>query len=810
MFKWLLRIFIAGAVAALLFVLVIAGIIFYYQRGLPGTETLSNYQPQVMTRIHAGDGRLLAEFAAERRVFVPINAIPKRVAWAFIATEDKDFFTHHGVDPRGMMRAALTNLMNFGSNRRPEGGSTITQQVAKNFLLGNEISFTRKFKELILAVRIDRTMTKEHILELYLNEIYLGGGSYGIAAAATNYFDKSLDQLTVAETAFLAALPKAPNNYNPLLYPDRALERRNWVISRMRQQNIISDEEAEQALASPLTLHSKPTTEVITADYFAEAVRRELASRYGENALYKGGLAVRTSLDPRLQRIAERSFRNGLLAYDMRHGYRGPISRGSIASLVKRLAETTPLPMPSSWSLAGVTRITSDTVEIALRVPGRPNQTTPAKIAWNDMLWVQSGEEEQLDTKGKVIKIQKPGDVLQVGDVILVEPMGGKTTPADAYQLRQIPTISGGFVALDPHTGRVLAMVGGWDYNQSQFNRATQAIRQPGSAFKPFVYMAALDSGMTPSTIVLDTPFVVEQEDGTKWNPANFGEKFLGPMPLRMGIEESRNLMTVRIAQSIGMDKVGDYAEKFGVVDRLPHYLASSIGAVDTNLMRMTTAFAMIVNGGKKIRPSLIDRVQDHDGRTIFKHDNRPCPGCSELSSSGQPPQIPDPRVQVVSPATAFQMVSLLESVVTRGTGAVIGGLRRPLAGKTGTTNDNTDAWFVGFSPDLAVGVYLGFDKPESLGEKETGSRNGAIVFRDFMAEALAGTPPIPFRTPPGIKMVKINPNTGKASNAAGSIWEAYKTGTTPGSGGEGSDTGGGGGGGGENDNDSSSVDGQY
>ena len=741
MLKWLLRILIAGAGLALLFALVIAGIVFYYQRSLPGTETLTNYQPQVMTRIHAGDGRLLAEFAAERRVFVPINAIPKRVAWAFIATEDKDFFTHHGIDPRGMMRAALTNLLNFGSNRRPEGGSTITQQVAKNFLLGNEISFTRKFKELILAIRIDRTMTKEHILELYLNEIYLGGGSYGVAAAATNYFDKSLDQLTVAETAFLAALPKAPNNYNPLLYPERALERRNWVISRMRQQSIISPEEAEEAVASPLTLHSKPTTEVITADYFAEAVRRELASRYGENALYKGGLAVRTSLDPRLQGIAERSFRNGLLAYDMRHGYRGPVGSGPLASLVKRLSETPPLPIPSRWSLAGVTRITADSVEIALRVPGKPSQTTPGKIAWNDMVWVQSGEDEAVDGKTKPVKIQKPSDVLKAGDIILVEPLGGKNAPADAYQLRQIPTISGGFVALDPHTGRVLAMVGGWDYNQSQFNRATQAIRQPGSAFKPFVYMAALDSGMTPSTIVLDTPFVVEQEDGTKWNPANFGEKFLGPMPMRVGIEESRNLMTVRIAQSIGMNKVADYAEKFGVVDHLPHYLASSIGAVDTNLMRMTTAFAMIVNGGKKIKPSLIDRVQDHDGRTIFKHDNRACPGCKELSSSGEPPQIPDPREQVVSPATAFQMVSMLESVVTRGTGAVIGGLRRPLAGKTGTTNDNTDAWFVGFSPDLAVGVYLGFDKPESLGEKETGSRNGAIVFPRLYGRGLGWQP---------------------------------------------------------------------
>ncbi|MCX8501529.1 MAG: penicillin-binding protein 1A [Alphaproteobacteria bacterium] len=783
MLKWLLRILIAGAVASLLLAIGVVGIIFYYQRSLPGTETLINYQPQVMTRIHAGDGRLLAEFAAERRVFVPINAIPKRVAWAFIAAEDKSFFRHHGIDPRGILRAALTNLLNFGNNRRPEGASTITQQVAKNFLLGNEISFTRKFKELILAVRIDRTMSKEHILELYLNEIYLGGGAYGVAAAASNYFDKSLDQLTIPETAFLAALPKAPNNYSPTLYPERALERRNWVISRMRQEGVITPAEAAEATATPLTLHSKPNEEVITADYFAEAVRRELASRYGENALYKGGLAVRTSLDPRLQNIAEKSFRNGLLAYDQRHGYRGPLERGTLPTLLRRLNEATPPSMPASWNLAGVTRVDSNGIEITLRNLGKTGANRVGRISWSDMNWLALDEDAPAPNRPR---IKAPADVFLPGDIILVEPQNRKNPESNSFVLRQVPLISGGFVALDPHTGRVLAMVGGWNYNQSQFNRATQAIRQPGSAFKPFVYMAALDSGMTPSTIILDTPFVVEQEDGTKWNPANFGEKFLGPMPLRMGIEQSRNLMTVRIAQAIGMNRVAEYAEKFGVVDRLPHYLASSIGAVDTNLMRMTTAFAMIVNGGKRITPSLIDRVQDHDGKTIFKHDRRSCIGCNQLDSSGEPPSIPDPRQQVVSPATAFQMVSLLEAVVTRGTGAVIGGLRRPLAGKTGTTNDNTDAWFVGFSPDLAVGVYLGFDKPESLGEKETGSRNGAIVFRDFMAEALAGSPPIPFRTPPGIKMVRINPETGRPSNGANSIWEAYKRGSSPGTGSDG------------------------
>ena len=829
MLKWLLRLTISFLIIIFASGVIFTGVILYYARSLPGTETLANYQPQVMTRIHAGDGRLLAEFAAERRVFVPIESVPKRVIWAFIAAEDQDFYNHQGVDPRGIIRAGLSNLIHFGGNRRPAGGSTITQQVAKNFLLGNEVSFARKIKEVILSLRIERSMTKDHILELYLNEIYLGGGSYGVAAASMNYFSKPLDQLTIPETAFLAALPKAPNNYNPLLYPERAMERRNWVVSRMKREKIITDQEAILAMGSPLTLHQRQDDEVVRADYFAEEVRRELAARYGEDALYKGGLTVRTTLNPKLQLIAERTFRNGLIEYDMRHGYRGPLGQGTLVTAVKRLADTQPRALPSNWQVAAVTRITNNSVEIVIKDDSQVTKkgttaTIPGRINFSDLAWATNSLEDD-DANAEAQRSKKPikvSDIIRIGDIILVEKIATKSaakgaTPTLApilanenFNLRQIPQVSGGMVAIDPHTGRTLALVGGWSYFDSQFNRATQAIRQPGSAFKPFVYLAALNNGLSPSSIVLDSPFVITQDDGTKWNPANFGEKFLGPMPMRIGIEQSRNLMTIRIAQTIGINKVAEVAENFGVVDHLPRFLAASIGAVDTTLMRMVTAYAMIVNGGKRITPSLIDRVQDHDGHTIFKHDNRPCSRCNELNANGTPPEIPDEREQVVSAVTAYQMVSMMQSVVTRGTGQIISSLRRPLAGKTGTTNDNTDNWFVGFSPDLAVGIYFGYDQPRSLGEKETGGRNAALVFRNFMYEALRNEPAIPFRIPPGIKQIRINPESGKPSNGENSIWEAYSSGTEPGSNGDSSGVVGGGDGDSDNTDQPGDLNGRY
>ena len=756
--KWLILGSATVGLGAVAVIALMVAVIVYFSKSLPATYTLANYQPSVVTRIHAGDGRLVAEFASEKRVFVPITAIPKRVIWTFISAEDKDFYQHSGIDPRGIARATLSNIFHFFSNRRPEGGSTITQQVAKNFLLGNEVSFARKIKEILLALRIEKTMSKDHILELYLNEIYLGGGSYGVAAASIWYFNHSLEQLTISETAFLAALPKAPNNYNPNLYPDRAVERRNWVIGRMLEEGLITSEEAAKAIAEPLAIREKGAGESVQADYFAEEVRRELVQRYGESVLYKGGLTARTSLDPRLQEIADRVFHNALVSYDIRHNYRGPFAHGSAGNLVERLINLPQQPILRSWQVAGVSKVDTKGVDLLIK----HGLQTPiiGRMNWEDMEWARNQAVESIENGASNIvpKVSKPSDVLTPGDLIYVEKIDAKP---GQYSLRQIPEITGGMVALDPHTGRVLALVGGWSYSVSQFDRAVQAFRQAGSAFKPFVYMAALDNGMTPSTIVLDAPFVVDMGAEGKWNPANFGDKFIGPAPMRVGIEQSRNLMTVRIAQAIGMDKVAEYAEKFGVVDRLRPELAMAIGAADTTLMRMVTAYAMIVNGGKKINPTLIDRVQDHTGRTIFKADMRPCPNCNHLTQSGNPPEIPDVRKQIVEPTTAYQMVSMLQSVVTRGTGAAIGALRRPLAGKTGTTNDFTDAWFVGFSPDLAVGLYFGFDKPTSLGNLESGSRLAVPVFRDFMAEALRNTPAIPFRIPPGIKLVRINPESG-------------------------------------------------
>jgi penicillin-binding protein 1A len=784
MLRWIFR----GALTLALLALCAGGVLFaalweHYSLGLPDSEQLRDYQPPTMTRVHAGDGRLLAEYAIEKRVFVPIGAMPALVINAFLAAEDKNFYTHQGVDPAGMVRAVLQNVANLGRHRRLAGASTITQQVAKNFFLTNEVSVERKAKEAILALRIERTLTKDRILELYLNEIYLGQGSYGVAAAALNYFNRSLDELTVGEAAYLAALPKGPNNYNPTQYPERAKERRDYVIDRMVENGFITQEQAQAAIAEPMQVRRRDPEEVVRADYFAEEVRRELFARYGEGGLYKGGLSVRTTLDPKLQAIADRVLRDGLIAYDRRHGWRGPLSKGvNPAGWTQALAALAVPPGAGAWQLAAVLKLDGDGADIGLKGGAR------GRIHFAELAWARPWLPDQRVGASP----RRPADVLTVGDVILVEPVAasadGKTKyPADSYALRQIPDVSGAIVALDPHTGRVLAMTGGLSYELSQFNRATQALRQPGSSFKPFVYMAALDSGFTPSTIVLDAPFVIDQGPGLpKWKPTNFENKFYGPTPLRVGVEKSRNLMTVRVAESIGMEKVASYAERFGVVDHLPRYLSMALGATDTTLLRMTTAYAMIVNGGRRIEPTFIDRIQDRQGRTILRHDRRDCAGCSPLVWDHRPPpELPDEREQVVDPRTAYQMVSILQGVVERGTGYVISAaLKRPLAGKTGTTNDSNDVWFIGFSPDLAVGIYIGFDNPRSLGgtNQDTGGGTCAPIFRDFMAEALRDVPAVPFRIPPGVRLVRVNPETGHLAQAGDArvIYEAFKPGTEP------------------------------
>ncbi len=748
----------------------------YYGRGLPDYQALADYEPPTVTRVHAGDGRLLAEYAVERRVFVPIKAMPRRLINAFLAAEDKNFYRHPGVDFTGVLRAVMTNLANLGSARRLHGASTITQQVAKNFLLTNEVSIERKIKEALLAFRIERAFSKDRILELYLNEIYLGMGSYGVAAAALNYFDKSLDQLSIAEAAYLAALPKAPNNYHPIRRAAAAKARRDWVIERMRGEGLVSNVEAAWAKTEPLIVRSGDPAEFVRADHFTEEVRRLLIRRYGEQALYEGGLSVRTTVDPRLQDIAERTLRKGLIAYDRRHGWRGPVARVDPGpGWAERLAETPPSPV-DEWRTAVVINVGASfaTVGFADGVIGR--------IPLAELKWAREWREDQRVGP----KIERPADVLAEGDVVLVEPLAGEGDAGDFtyYALRQVPDIDGGLVALNPHTGRVLAMVGGFSYALSEFNRATQAMRQPGSAFKPFVYMAALDNGFTPSSIIDDAPIVIDQGPGLpKWKPANFTTRFYGRSPLRIGVERSRNLMTVRLARALGMDTVAGYAERLGLVERLPRLLPMALGAGETTLVRLTTAYAMIVNGGKQITPELIERIQDRNGEMIYARDARPCSGCAGVGWSGQAaPEIPDVRERVLRSDTAYQMVSLLQGVIERGTGRRIRELGRPLAGKTGTTNENFDTWFIGFSPDLVAGVFIGFDQPKSLGYKETGSRVAVPVFKSFMAEALAGESRIPFRIPPGIRLVRIDADNGllPGTGTRRVILEAYKPGTEP------------------------------
>jgi len=774
-------------VLSVLLVLAVAGasaglyVLYQYGRGLPDYQQLADYEPPTVTRIHAGNGQLMAEYAIEKRVFVPVDAMPKRVVDAFISAEDKNFFTHPGIDIEGIFRALWTDIENLGTGRRPSGGSTITQQVAKNFLLSGEVSLERKIKEAILSFRIERSLSKQRILELYLNEIYLGNGSYGVAAAALNYYDKSLNELSVSQAAFLAALPKAPNNYNPYKRKEAALARRNWVIDRMLEDGYITAADADAAKAEPLGAVTPHETQIAHADYFVEEVRRELLERFGEKGLYEGGLSVRTTLDPHLQDMADKQLRIGLINYDRRHGWRGPIAHLALGDDWRaQLAHVAPPAALPPWLLAIVLKVDAKSAEIGL------TSGATGTIPFSEIAWARPCLKDQHYGPPP----HKAGDVLSPGDIVAVEPVAagedGAAYPADTYALRQIPNVNGAIIALDPHTGRVLAMSGGYSYDASQFNRATQALRQPGSSFKPFVYYAALAAGFTPSTLVLDAPIVIDQGPGLPlWKPVNYEHEFLGPVPMRVGIEKSRNLMTVRLAQTIGMDKVIDTAERFGVVDSMPAQLSMALGAADVTLLRMTAAYAIFVNGGKKIVPTLIDRVQDRHGKTIFSHDERPCEGCNTqgvIPDTFVVPEIPDTREQVADPRIAYQIVSMLEVVVQRGTGQKIKVLGRPLAGKTGTTNDSNDTWFIGFSPDLIVGVFVGFDEPRTLGPRETGASVSVPIFRDVMGEELKDKPPIPFRVPPGVLLVRVDTTTGLPASPGDRsvIMEPFLPGTEP------------------------------
>ena len=771
----------------LVFMLAGAGIVWVfwtYGKGLPDYQQLANYEPPVVTRVHAGNGALLAEYASEKRLFVPVEAIPPRLIHAFISAEDKAFYSHFGIDLRALTRALVTNILNYGSGRRPVGASTITQQVTKNFLLTNEVSIDRKIKEAILSLRMERAFSKDQILSLYLNEIYLGRGSYGVAAAALNYFDKSLGQLDLHEIAYIAALPKAPNNYHPVRNLRAATIRRNWVLDEMQQNGYITQDEADTAKAMPLEMRGQSGFDAAEAPYFTEEVRRQLIRQFGETSLYDGGLSVRTTLDPFLQQIADNALEHGLEALDRRQGWRGPLGEMQAgADIDKVLADQTSKLRPNHYA-ALVTKVEQRRAEIY--VNGRP-----AMIPFELAFWAYPPRR---DDGVRPPPLQDLRHALSKGDIVIVQPPGftpdlirGDFKPApNHFALGQRPDVEGAIVALDPHTGRLLAMSGGYNYAESEFNRAVQAMRQPGSAFKPFVYLAALDAGYSPTTRILDAPLVVDQGPGKpKWKPANYTRRFYGPSIMRVGIEKSRNLMTARLAMTIGMDRVQDYAKRFGLNDNLPPLLSMSLGAGETTLLRLTAAYGMLVNGGKKITQSLIDRIQDRNGQTIYRHDARQCTSCIAPDGwSNQPiPALRDAREQLTDPASAFQMVSMLEGVIKRGTGNSINDLGLVVAGKTGTTNDNTNGWFIGFTPDLAIGVFIGYDLPRPLGKRETGSSVAVPVFGDFVMRSQIGKPIIPFRRPNNVQVIPVHAESGERvlPKDQQAILEIFKPGQRPG-----------------------------
>lgn len=774
--------FAAGVVVFLGAAAVAGYLLWNASKDLPDYESLARYEPPVMTRIHAHDGAMIAEYARERRIFVPINTVPRHVLGAFLSAEDKRFYEHGGLDFIGIGRAFAKFVTN--PKGRAEGASTITQQVAKNFLLSNERKLERKLKEAILAIRIEHAYKKDKILELYLNEIYLGIGSYGVAAAALNYFNKELKDLEPQEAAYLAALPKGPNNYHPFRKTQAAITRRNWILGEMAENGYITKEAAAEAKTKPLGVNIRPFgAHIFAAEFFAEEVRRALLSQYGETRLYEGGLSVRTTLDPLMQGYARRALIDGLVAFDRDRGWRGPVNQVDISGdWGKLLGGFDVAGDVQPWRLGVVLEVQKAKIVVGLR-PGRNpdgslvGQREAVEISFDEMKW--AGKFQATD-KSKGPAPKQPADVVKAGDVIWVAPKDADK-PTGAWSLMQIPEVGGGLVAMDPNTGRVLAVAGGFSFALSQFDRAIQAKRQPGSSFKPLVYAAALDNGYKPTSIVLDAPIEIEQGPGKEaWRPENYNKsESLGPSTLRTGIEKSRNQMTARLGQDLGYPLIIEYAKRFGVYDDPPPVPSMVLGAVETTLLRMTTAYCVLANGGKEVRPTLIDRIQDRWGRTVWRHDGRQCPNCkAERWANQEEPEIPDDRRQVLDPHSAYQITSMLEGVVQRGTATVVKQMVPgvPLAGKTGTTNESKDVWFMGFAPDLVVGVFVGYDTPRPMGRTATGGQVSAPIFANFMKMALKDKKPGLFRRPPGIKMVRVNPRTGlRAAQGEQSIEEYFK-----------------------------------
>jgi len=762
-------------------------VLYYFGQGLPDYAQLTKYDPPVVSRLYASDGRLFAEYATQKRVFIPIEAIPRRLIQTFLAAEDKNFYEHPGLDFFGIIRAAIVNLNQLGTKKRPMGASTITQQVAKNLLLSsiaNQASLERKIQYAILAFRIENALSKDRILEIYLNEIYLGAGSYGIAAAALNYFNKSLSELSIAEAAFLAGLPKAPSKYNPKTNYETAKARRDWVITRMYEEGMINLREALAAKEEPIQLKNPDPAAVVRADYFAEEVRRYLISQYGEAPLYEKGLTVRTTLDPRLQKIGDWALRKGLMAYDRRHGWRGALHHIELTDTKKEswlpFLVNTPLPPGSGrWQLAIVLRLIDKGAIIGLK------SGEEGTIPLSELTWARKAlpptysfiNEKKTLHFNLGPAIHHPKDVLKVGDIVLVESLHGKEK---TYSLQQLPLVSGALVAMDPHTGRVLAMSGGFSFEASQFNRVSQALRQPGSAIKPFVYLAAMERGFSPATIVADSPISIPLGHGLGvYAPKNVTSNYYGPVPLRIGLQKSLNMMTIRLVHEyIGMKPVAQIIEKFEIMSHVPLQLAMAIGAGETTLLRLATAYCMLANGGKKLTPILIDRIQDRHGSTIFSSDTRTCSNCkNQVWTNQSPPQIIDNRVQMADPRSIYQVTSMLEGAVRAGSAQKAQVLGKILAVKTGTTNEEKDAWTFAYTPDLVVGTYVGYDSPYPLGHMEGGARVALPLIIDFLGKALAGIPSKPFKIPPGMKLVRMKEMTGQPAKPGdqGVIYEVLK-----------------------------------
>ena len=750
--KFLKNILIISLSSLLLLSILIITVLWTYSNKIPDYKFLKNYKPPVSSKVYSGNGELVADFSKEKRIFVPFNSIPKNVINSFLSAEDKNFFFHPGVDAKGVMRAVINNVSNVILSKRLEGASTITQQVAKNFLLTNEVSLNRKIKEAILAFRIERALSKERILELYLNQIYLGSGAYGVAAASLEYFDKSIKDLNYSEAALLAALPKAPSKYNPYRNIELAKFRRNLVLKNLFDNKYIDAKLYQKLQNEKIYLNKSKKIYLEDSQYYIEDVRKSVVDSFTYEKVYKQGFNINTPINLKLQKIATQVLRDGLISYDKRKGWRGALFNKDYSENWNDNLEKFNLENSINWNLAIVKKVNKFSAQI------ETEDKLNGKIAYSDISWSKKEFEE----------------LIKVGDIIYVKKIDGNN-----YSLKQLPKINGGIVVMDPFTGRVLALSGGFSFKKSEFNRATQASRQPGSAFKPFVYALALENNYTPTSLVLDAPIVLDQGDDLKmWKPENYGKKFYGPSTLRVGLEKSRNLMTVRVAQDLGLTKIVNFSKNLGIYDNPEELLSISLGSAETTLLKLTSAYSVFVNGGKLVDPILIDRIQDSEGKTIYNHDKIKCINCDQISYLGKDfPSIENSYKQVFSPQTAYQMTSILEGVVQRGTGKKLKDLKLNIAGKTGTTNKNTDTWFIGFTSNLLVGVYVGLDNPKPLGKYETGSKTALPIFKNFIKKAVKKNDARPFKAAKGTVMMVVDPITGQKAkfDSKNTIIEVYK-----------------------------------